>query len=260
MSQTQSTRVDYARSHYPLRKDLVDAHRAIVDHVKNAGTWWTGVDRVAIATEARAARDCALCAEKKAAVSPFSIDGNHDVSQAGSARLATEVIDVIHRIVTDPGRLTRSGYERLRVQGVLDDVRYVELVSVTVLMNALDVFALAIGTDWIPLPEAVAGEPSRVRPATARVDGAWVPQIPPGPDGGEEYAALYGGQEFVPQIARALSLVPAEVEMLNRVSRVHYMDISHVGDPRYAEPDRALDRPQMELVAARVSAINECFY
>jgi hypothetical protein len=30
--------------------------------------------------------------------------------------------------------------------------------------------------------------------------------------------------------------------------------------PRDAEPGRALDRLQTELVAARVSAINECFY
>ena len=64
----------------------------------------------------------------------------------------------------------------------------------------------------------------------------------------------------MPQIGRALSLVPTEVDSLNAVSRSHYMSIDHVTDPAYAEPERALDRMQMELVASRVSALNECFY
>ena len=119
---------------------------------------------------------------------------------------------------------------------------------------------VSIGVESPELPAPLPGEPTRTRPGTARIDDAWVPQIPSGEAGGAEWTALYGDREFVPQIGRALSLVPAEVEALNAVSRSHYMSIDHVPDPSYSEPERALDRMQMELVASRISALNECFY
>lgn len=246
----------YRNAKYPVHEDLAETHLEAFRRFARAGTWWTGAERLAIAAEARAARDCALCAERKAALSPFSIDGVHD----GPGGLAAEVVDVVHRIVTDPGRLARSWYEALLADGVLEPERYVELVSVTVVLNALDVFARAIGAPSAPLPAAVAGEPSREGPASARVLGAWVPQIPAGAEGGEDWRALYGDREEVPQIGRALSLVPAEVELLQAFSTPHYMHLDHVTDPGYSQPGRVLDRMQMELIAARVSAINECFY
>ena len=250
------TSIDYSDSQYPVREGLVSVHEKMVKGLARSGTWWTGAERRAIALEARAARDCALCAERKQALSPFSVDGDHD----GSAELAPEIVDVIHRIVTDPGRLAKSWYERVMSQGSLTPEQYVELVSVTVQMNALDVFARAVGSERAELPAAVDGAPTQQRPATAKVEGAWVPQIPVGEAGGDDWAALYAGSEFVPQIGRALSLVPAEVVALNDVAHSHYMDIKHVGDPKYSEPGRGLDRLQMELIASRVSAVNECFY
>ncbi len=250
------SQIDYSSSKYPIRKDLSDSHQRMLESFSRSGTWWTGAERRAIASEARAARDCGLCAERKAALSPFALDGEH----AGPGELAREIVDVIHRIVTDPARLARSWYDRVMAQGLLNEERYVELVSVTVLINSLDVFARAIGIQPAPLPAPTAGSPSRERPATARTEGAWVSQIPAGAEGGEDWAALYGDRDEVPQIGRALSLVPAEVAMLDALSGPHYMNLAHVGDPSYTEPGRALDRLQMELVAARVSAINECFY
>lgn len=240
----------------PLRDDLVAAQEMMLASLSRAGTWWTGAERRAIALEARVARDCVLCAERKAALSPSSIDGTHD----GPAELDAAVVDVIHRIVTDPGRLARSWYEGVIADSGLTVERYVELVAVTVLMNAVDVFARAVGRDYPDLPEASPGEPTRLRPATARVEAAWVPQIPTGEEGGADWTALYDDRETVPQIGRALSLVPAEVELLNSVSASHYMRLDNVGDPTYTEPGRGVDRLQMELVASRVSAVNECFY
>jgi hypothetical protein len=71
-------------------------------------------------------------------------------------------------------------------------------------------------------------------------------------------ADLYGGAPLAPNIASALSLVPDEARMLARLAAAHYMAIEHVPDPTYCRGP--LDRPQMELVAARVSALNQCFY
>jgi alkylhydroperoxidase family enzyme len=248
--------IDYSQSKYPIRKDLLEAHQMLFDRFTRGGTWWDGAERLAIATEARAAHECELCAERKAALSPFSVEGTH----AGPGELAPEIVDVIHRIITDPGRLAKSWYERVMSERYLSEERYVELVSVTVLINALDVFALAIGLDRLMLSEPTPGAPTKLRPATARIEGAWVPQIPAGEEGGEDWTALYGDRDYVPQIGRALSLVPDEVMMLNALSGAHYMVLDHVSDPTYSEPDRSLDRLQMELVASRVSAINECFY
>jgi hypothetical protein len=244
------------RSLLPVRENLTATHQEMLGSFTRRGTWWTGAERRAIAAEARAARDCPLCARRKAALSPFSLDGDH----VGPSDLAPRIVDVIHRIVTDPGRLARSWYERVVAEGVLSEERYVELVSVAVQSNALEVFAQAIGVESPEIPAAMPGEPTQQRPASARVEGAWVPQIPCGEAGGEEWTAVYGDREFVPQIGRALSLVPAEVDALNAISTSHYMTIDHVTDPSYTEPGRALDRLQMELVASRVSALNECFY
>ena len=248
------TKLDDSAARPTMRTDLVDAQRQLLAHLVGPGTWWTGAERREIARAARAARDCSLCAERKAALSPFSVDGTHDDPTA----LSPEVVDVVHRIVTDPGRLSRSWYEGLVANGTLDPERYVELVSVTVLANALDVFARAIGAPPPALPAAADGAPSRERPASARVEAAWVPQIPA--DGGDDWTALYEERESVPQIGRALSLVPAEVDALQLASVAHYMHLDHVLDPTYQEPGRALDRLQMELIASRVSSINECFY
>ena len=71
-------------------------------------------------------------------------------------------------------------------------------------------------------------------------------------------ADVYGGAPFVPNIVRALSLVPDEVAHdAQRPPEAHYLPVDQIGDPTVR---RALDRMQMELVAARVSALNQCFY
>jgi hypothetical protein len=86
------------------------------------------------------------------------------------------------------------------------------------------------------------------------VDGiAWVPLLPSEAASGPD-ADVYGGAPFVPNIVRALSLVPDHVRVLRKWSDAHYVALRDLG------ARRAIDRPQIELVAARVSALNECFY
>src|SRR5207247_917633 len=51
--------VEYEGAQVPVRKDLREAHRFILDHVRSPGTWWTGAERAAIAAEARGAARCA---------------------------------------------------------------------------------------------------------------------------------------------------------------------------------------------------------
>ena len=81
----------------------------------------------------------------------------------------------------------------------------------------IDSFCRAMGIDPFPLPPALPGDPTGQRPAGLEAGTAWVAMLPPenaaGPD-----ADVYGGLEFVPNIARALSQVPDHVRMLSRKS------------------------------------------
>jgi hypothetical protein len=243
--------IDYSAGGVPIREDLAAAHRFLLDHVRSPGSWWSGAERIAIAAECRAAADCALCRERKAALSPNAVRGEHD----SLGKLPEPVIEVIHRIRTDPARLSRTWFDSV-VPAVLDEARYVELVGVVTLFTGMDYFARTLGSPPFPLPDPLPGEPSRRRPSSARAGAAWVAMIAPEDADGPE-ADLYGGAPFVPNIVRALSLVPDEARALQRSSAAHYLAVERIGDP---SARRSLDRMQMELVAARVSALNECFY
>ena len=56
-----------------------------------------------------------------------------------------------------------------------------------------------------------------------------------------------------------MSLVPDAVRTMKTLSTAQYVPIHAVGDITWSE-GRALDRRQIELVAGRVSALNDCFY
>ena len=240
---------EYTGSALPVPPRMRDAHLRAWQRLAGPGTWWSGPERVAIAAEVRAARDCPLCRERKAALSPYAVAGEH----GGAALLPAAAVEAAHRIATDPGRLTRAWYEKTLAAG-LSDGRYVELLGVVVTLVNLDALHRALGVPVEPLPEPRAGAPSQERPP-AEASAAWVPWLPLDTDAGR---ALFGGRSRMPNVARALSLVPDAVRQLKELSEAHYLPIDEVIDPRARLP--ALTRPQMELVAGRVSALNECFY
>jgi hypothetical protein len=240
---------DYAGLPLPIPDAMRTAHRRAWERLAAPGDWWTGAQRVAIAAEARAARGCALCRERKAALSPGAVAGEH----AASAQLPAPAVEAAHRIASDPGRLSRGWQEKLLAAG-LSDAHYVELLGIVVTVVNLDALHRALGVAPEPLPEPRAGEPSGERPA-AEAGPAWVPWLAPGSPLGRE---LFEGRPLVPNVLRALSLVPDAVRQLKELSTAHYLPIDDVVDPRAQGP--VLSRAQMELVAGRVSALNECFY
>jgi hypothetical protein len=233
-----------------IRDDIPEAHRKTWDRLAHAGSWWTGAERVAIARETRNARRCGFCAERKAALSPNSVDGEHDCEGA----LPDAAIEAIHRLVTDAGRLTRTWFEKLMSEG-LGEAPYVELVGVVVGVTSIDSFHRSLGLALEPLPSPQPGEPSRYRPASAVAEEAYVAMIPERGNTGDE-ADLWGSPTG--NVIRAMSLVPDAVRSLHELSAVHYLPARDVANPSARMP--ALERPQIELLAARVSALNECFY
>lgn len=244
---------DYSASKDPIREDLVAAHRRTWEHIAAPGTWLTGAERVAVAHETRRARSCALCAERKAALSPFSIPGEHD--HAGV--LPVPMVDEIHRVTTDASRLTKSWYDGLLEQG-LGDVQYVEALGVAVLVISIDVFHHALGLALAPLPDAQPGQPTRVRPRGMVEGEAWVPLLDLAQaDPAERAIVGVGPRGRSANVIRALSLVPQQVVALTDLSGAQYLSPSQMMS---FESPRALDRSQIELIAGRVSALNECFY
>lgn len=235
-----------------IRADLTDAHHAAWAHVAAPGTWLTGAERVAIAAECRGAMHCALCSERKAALSPFSVDGEHDVR----TELEAPMVDQIHRVTTDPQRLTQAWVETLCDAG-LSPEKYVEALGVTVLVISIDAFQHALGQPLEPLPEPCSGEPSRRLPRSTVTGEAWVPMMDP-KKVDPEYRSLFATPVgAAPYVVRALSLVPAEVLAWSELSDAQYIPRDQMMS---MERLRALDRSQVELVAGRVSALNECFY
>jgi alkylhydroperoxidase family enzyme len=243
--------LDYPAAGVHIRDDLREAHQFIWEHLQSPGTWWTGRQRVAMVAESRTAKSCALCRERKAAVSPGAVSGSHD----SLGELSENAVEAVHRIRTDPARLSKGWFEGMVASG-LEETQYVELVGVVTLAAGVDYCARALGIEPFPLPDPLPGEPSRHRPASAKPGTAWVPMIAPEDADGPE-ADLYGDAPFIPNIMRALSLVPDEARALQKSSNAHYVSVAQIRDPTVR---RSLDRVQMELVAARVSALNECFY
>ena len=89
------------------------------------------------------------------------------------------------------------------------------------------------------LPEPAPGEPTGDTDSRASPGPAWVPMV--------------GGASIV----GALSLVPREMAAQEELHGPLYLTYEEMADMGFR---RGLDRRQLELVAGRTSAVNECFY
>jgi hypothetical protein len=245
--------IDYSNATWPIRPDLPAAHGRAWRRLASPGAWWAASERVAIAQQVRAADACRLCIERKASLSPFSCSGSHD----GPEGLPGVAVDAIHRLVTDPGRLSKKWYASLEGEG-LSSERYVELLGVVVTVVSIDSFCRGLGLPLNPLPEPLPGEPSHYRPEGVEERGAWVPWIAGGGEASAERDLFEGLPGRSGNVIRAMSLVPDEVRTLNDLSAAHYMAPGDAIDPRWSP--FAIDRLQIELLAGRVSALRECFY
>ncbi|NNE84022.1 MAG: hypothetical protein HKN28_08640 [Alphaproteobacteria bacterium] len=244
--------VSYSAAPFEVRSDIIELQQRVWKWLAQPGLWWSGAERVDIAAELRHARRCTLCAERKAALSPLAIEGAHN----RVSPLPDPAIDAIHRIATDPGRLTEAWYQEI-LEGGVSDAAYVELVVIIACVVAVDTFARAVGvpTFELPVPEE-SSEPSRLRPEGALQEGAWVPTIPLG-GAGENEADLYN-EGFVTNSYRAISLAAPQARMFFDIVAVYYVGRDHITDPTYSS--RELSRAQMEVIAARISALNQCFF
>jgi len=235
----------------PIRDGLARELARARERLAAPGTWWTGEARVAIAAEAHAARHCTLCRRRKEALSPYTVDGEHD--HAGT--LPAAVVEIVHRLATDAGRLKRGWVDAMLAQGVREEA-YVEIVGVVALATALDTFYRALGLGEHPPPSPAPGAPTHRRPRMATRDLAWVSTVAPQnvlPEETNPYP-VHGTKN----IHRALSLVPQEVFNFFDLDVELYLQDHQIRE--FGTEYRRLTHAQIELLAGRVSALNDCFY
>lgn len=243
--------VSYDGCGFQVRQDLVDSQKHAYQRISMAGTWLDGDRRTAVAKEVRNARTCPHCQAQKSALSPNSVDGEH----AGLGALNSAEVDVIHRIVSDPGRLSEQWYQS-NVGDVLSPEEFIEIVSIVAIMMIIDTFTFGLGLPDHPLLSPEAGEPSRYISPGARKDAAWIPITEP-EDVSESDGPLYSNPK-VGYIQRALSAVPDSKRDYWGVTDTHYLPGPMVY--QFDTDFRAISRPQIEVIAARVSALHQCLY
>lgn len=229
----------YEHSHLPIREDLRTAHKSVWRHIASTGSYWSGENRVAFVREARNALTCNLCAARKLAVSPNVVEGVHDSATA----LDPLVVDLIHRIRTDPGRYTKSVFDRF--VSTYSVQQYVELISVVASSVIVDTLHCALGLPPPDLYDPDTKSPNGHEPAKTEDGGAWVPLAR------QDQSRSDLGFRGVPNILRAMGAVPSAVSLFFTCFKNHY---SMMGVPL------DLRQSQTEFIAARVSALNQCFY
>ena len=218
----------------PVDPEILTAFDNVWDGLATPGTWWTAAERVAIVAATRTSVPLPL-----GEVTPDPGGLSDTVGPNGLSALTREVV---RRLAVDAGRI--SGDWAAAVVDRLGPGRYVEMVALVVQTVPVDLLCDLLGRPHQDLPAPRAGGPSQVVPGGLGQGGAFVPWAVDG--------------WFGPNVARALSYVPDD-----NARRMEVVMSMYSGGQRFGEMvwhHRALSRPQVELIAARTSAINECFY
>ncbi len=242
----------YSETPFVIRSDIAEAYRRFWDSLASPGSWWTGAQRVAIAEESRQAVACGFCKVRKKALSPYGPAAAHHARQG----LSDTAVDAVHRVVTDQNRITQRWIEDNDTRD-LKKAAYVELVGIVVATFSVDEFHRALGLELEPLPTPRSGDISRYVPSGLSDDIGFVPTIAPEGAVGLEADLWPIGRSA--NVVRALSLVPDALRDWRDLSSAQYLSFVDMQNFVKAE-NRAIDRKQMELIAGRVSSVNECFY
>ena len=238
----------YADTGLPVPEEVEALHADELLSFARPGTWGTAAQRTAIAAEIRKTRVDAGVQESVGDEALCDID---DVPEAARRVARAAALGGIE--------IDRKFCEQAQADG-LSDGAYVEVIGLAARLAHLDVFARGIGVPSRQLDEPVEDSmPSMQRPSIARNEGFFTDSVPSAPDGGELAKEIYGNAVPAANILRSLSLVPDEARRLNRVVNVEYFTDETMMNFAYSSLAN-IDRPQLELVAAKVSALNQCFY
>ena len=218
---------DYQTSGFQVPEPLKRTHQDSWESIANPGSFWSGKQRVQIAEQSR-------CARSQRSELPFN-------RSYPDSELSKEALEVTHTIAADAKKID-SDWAGDRVAAI-GSGPYVEIASIVVTVTAIDAFSEALGRSHESLPSSKAGEPSGEQISNVANIGGYIPMMDP-----------WKG----PNVGRALSLVPSANALF--MSNVRHMYASSGGGFADMVWNGPLSRPQAELLAARVSSANECFY
>ena len=221
-----------------VRDDLAEAHRLAWEHIAAPGSWWSGTARVELA-------ETALLAIADA--DPLPPWGRVTSTGQLGADLVAPVAahDLVYRLTRHAGTMTSDAYRAAAEE--LGELPYVEVCAIVSTVAAVAHFCRNVGIPVPPLPAPTAGEPTGRRPERlARARYNWVP----GADPAVQVAA----------VVQAYTAVPDEQRNTWRMADAQYMPEPEMVDPAWSRRPGGLSRAQMELVAARLTAMRDCFY
>lgn len=221
-----------------MRDDLAEAHRLAWRHIAAPGSWYTGAERVVLA------RTAMLALADPDPLPPW-------VSATSSGRLVDPLTapatahDFAYRLARHAGTITRDVYES--VSGEIGELAFVEVCAIVSTVAAVWHFSRNIGVPVPGLPPVVDGSPTGRRPEQlAKAELNWVPVAAPA----DQTAA----------VVQAYTAVPGEQVNTWRMADTQYMPNDDMVDPAWTRRVGGLSRAQMELVAARVTMLRDCFY
>lgn len=221
-----------------VRDDLVAAHRMAWEHLARPGSWWTGEQRLELATTVMVA-----IADDEP-LPPWV-----GISVAGRLpddHLAPALAhDVAYRIARHAGTMTEDVY-RVAVDEI-GELPYVELCAIVSSVAAVVHFCRNVGIPVPALPDALDGDPTGDRPdELVQPKYNWVPVAAPA--------------DATAAVVQAYTGVPGELVNTWRMADAQYMPADEMVHADWTRRSGGLTRAQMELVAARVAQLRECFY
>ncbi len=227
----------------PIPKALDDAFAKEWSFLAAPGTWFSGGERVEIAAEARRAMTESLSDDRRGAQAvsgePSASRPERMAGEPAGEGLPPALRDVVDMVASSSPLIDADWVAGLDERNVTLPA-YAEIIGIASRMSAVDFFHRALGLPLPPLPEPQAGEPTLLPPPTDLIVGkSFLPMVPP------------------VSIPQTISLVPPETQAWQALSDATYMTFDEMGDP---DLSRSLHRTQIELVAARTSQVNECFY
>jgi len=241
--------VEESHAGLAVREDLTDAMSHAWEALGRPGAGFGAAQRVAIARVVRAA----LADDDPLPpwVKPSTVD-----ERAADPDLAPHLADAVYRLTLHAKTLTEEWYRDVLDRAELTPQQWVEAIEVVVVVVAVDGFAAAAGLPAAPLPRPEDG------PATGSAAGVpasparhhWVPVV----HVEDDVHGYFGGAAVVPPVVRALSAVPSSRDVQRKLIAAMYMDGPDMADMDWSRG--TLDRRQIELVAARLSSLRECFY
>jgi hypothetical protein len=221
-----------------IRDDLAEAYRLTWEHVTSPGSWWTGAQRLEIA------ETVLIAISDDLPLPPW-------VGVTTSDRLPDERLvpdaahDVAYRIARHASTMTRDVYRA--AADAIGELPYVELCGIVSAVAATVHFHRNVGLELPPFPRALDGEPTGEQPAElADARYNWVPVQAPA--------------DQHPAVLQAYTSVPGELLNTWRLGTAQYMPAQEMIHADWTRRAGGLTRAQMELVAARVAQLRECFY